>query len=217
MATSFTSTLVHAGGFMVSESNQFRSRAGIIVLSGEVLVAGHVLGKIMVGGTAVAALNAGVTGNPTFATVTAGAAAKVGRYRLTFLTATTFNVEDPDGNLVGNGTLGVAFLAGGIGFTATAGGTPAVAGDSATITVTAGTDKYREYNPANTDGSNVPAGIIWDKCDATGADKRAAAVVREAEVNAQELTWFSGASAGQKTAALQSMADRLQIIGRPAI
>jgi len=86
-----------------------------------------------------------------------------------------------------------------------------------TISVSGGTEKYKEYNPSNSDGSQTPAGILWDKCDATAADQKAAAVVRSCVVNKEELTWFAGATTGQKNAALYQLALVPQIIGRAAI
>ncbi|BBK30302.1 bacteriophage lambda head decoration protein D [Stella humosa] len=44
----------HAGGFMVSEANGFRSRETVTVLSGQVLQAGTVLGRITASGKYVA-------------------------------------------------------------------------------------------------------------------------------------------------------------------
>ncbi len=62
--------------------------------------------------------------------------------------------------------------------------------------VTAG-GALKEYNPGNSDGSEVVAGIILKS---PAADTEAAYLARDAEVNASELVWFSGASAGQITA-----------------
>ena len=59
--------------------------------------------------------------------------------------ATKFTLEDPKGVQVGSGTLGTAYNKGGLGFTLTAGGTPAVEGDEFTITLAVGTRKYSAY------------------------------------------------------------------------
>jgi hypothetical protein len=76
--------------------------------------------------------------------------------------------------------------------------------------------KYKEYNPGNSDGSEVVAGILWDDTDATSADKKAAAVVRAAEVNQGEISWFSGASGGQITAGIAGL-TALGVICRPSV
>jgi hypothetical protein len=80
------------------------------------------------------------------------------------------------------------------------------------------TGKYTEYNPANADGSQTAAGILWDNCDATTADQRAAAIVRDAVVNANELTFFSGATSGQIQTALAALAAAggPHIVSRPS-
>lgn len=91
-------------------------------------------------GTAVAAAVAGNTGNGTMGAVTVSAGAKAGVYRLTIVepaaNAGTFVVEDPDGVIVGSGTVAVAFSAGGLAFTLADGATDFASGDAFTITVT---------------------------------------------------------------------------------
>lgn len=79
----------------------------------------------------------GNTGNFTSSAVTAAANTLTGAYTGTFTAATTYNVVAPGGAAVGSGVLATPFAAGGLGFTLTAGATPAVAGDSFTITVAA--------------------------------------------------------------------------------
>jgi hypothetical protein len=71
----------------------------------------------------------------------------------------------------------------------------------------------KEYNPANTDGSALPAGILYDAVDASGGDAKGVIVARHAVVNSAELVWFSGASTNQKTTGLAGLA-LLGIIGR---
>lgn len=83
---------------------------------------------------------AGNTGNGTFlATPTISAGAKEGTYRLEVENAATnaggFIVEDPDGNIVGAGTVAVAFSAGGVAFTLQDGATDFARGDGFTFTV----------------------------------------------------------------------------------
>ncbi|WP_434663474.1 head decoration protein [Paraburkholderia sp. A3BS-1L] len=154
------------------------------------------------------------TGNGTIGSLSVqGYAAKAGVYSVEFDDATHFVVSDPTGAEVGHGTTGVAFKAGGLSFTITAGGTAFVPGDSFTITVAAGSSKYKPFDPANVDGSQVPSGILFATKDVTSADKPCAVVVRLAEVNASELVWPTGMSAAAITAALAQL-KALTIIPR---
>jgi len=316
-ASEFTSRLVRAGGFLVSEAEPFRSREAITVLAGEVLVSGHVLGRVTVGESSSAAKAGGNTGGGTItaeptleddviggvyvirciggtfsvartadpgnigdgvmtlATPAFGAGVVAGTYRavcvIEGVDGGSFTVFDPAGDVVGLATVGVAFddvvkftIADGatdfdindsieivvsdavaanggvfsvvspagvplpnategvayttqIGFQIDDVGTDFIVGDGFDVTVILGIGKYREYDPTNTDGSGVARGILWDDADATAADVNGVAVLRSCEVNAEELTWFTGATAQQKTDALAVLADGPQIIARAAI
>lgn len=77
------------------------------------------------------------TGNATIGGLAVADAAP-GDYSVVFTGATAFNVFDPDGRIVGSGATGSEFNAAGIAFTITAGGTPCVAGDEFTVTVSVG-------------------------------------------------------------------------------
>lgn len=197
----------HTGEFLVTEANGSLSRETVTVLSSQNLKAGHVLGKVAVG-TATGAAVSGNTGNGTIGTVSAGATAKAGVYTATCIEPSanggTFTVEDPDGVNVGTAAVGTAF-AGPVVFTIADGATDFVAGDRFTITVAAGSGKYKEYNPANTDGSQTAVAILYAAVDATAADTEGVVIARHAEVNAAELVWFSGADAGQKSVGLAQL------------
>ena len=146
------------------------------------------------------------TGNGTIGSLSVqGYAAQAGVYDVEFDDATHFIVSDPTGAEVGHGTTGVAFKAGGLSFTITAGGTAFVPGDSFAITVAAGSGKYKPFDPANVDGSQIPSGILFATKDVTSADKPCAVVVRQCEVNASELVWPTGMSAAAITAALAQL------------
>jgi len=205
----------HKAEFLVTEANGSLSREAITVLSGQNLQPGHVLGKVAVG-TATGAAVSGNTGNGTIGTVSAGATAKAGVYTATCIepgsNLGTFSVEDPDGVTIGTAVVGTPF-AGAVNFTIADGATDFVAGDRFTITVAVGSGKYKEYNPANTDGSQTAVAILLDAVDATAADKNGVVVARHAEVNAAELIWFSGADTNQKAAALAQL-KTLDIIAR---
>lgn len=205
----------HAGEFIASEAPGTRSRETGTLLSGQNCKAGAVLGKVT-NGTASSAAKAGNTGNGTMGAVTVGAA-KAGAHKLTVIepgsNVGNFIVEDPDGVNVGSGVVATSFTGGGLIFTLADGGTDFAAGDQFTITVAAGSGKYKEYNPANTDGSQVAAAVLHAPVDASSADKACVVVARDAEVIKAALTWFSGASANQKAAGLVDLATQ-GIIGR---
>ena len=197
----------HAGEFIVTEANGSLSRESATVLSGQNLKAGHVLGKVAVG-TATGAAVSGNTGNGAISAVSAGATAKAGVYTANLIEPAanggTFSVEDPDGVNVGTAVVGTPF-AGPVNFTIADGATDFVAGDRFAITVAAGSGKYKEYNPANTDGSQTAVAILYASVDATGGDTEGVVIARHAEVNVEELIWFSGADANQKSAGLAQL------------
>jgi hypothetical protein len=197
----------HAGEFIVTEANGSLSRESATVLSGQNLKAGHVLGKVAVG-TATGAAVSGNTGNGAISAVSAGATAKAGVYTANLIEPAanggTFSVEDPDGVNVGTAVVGTPF-AGPVNFTIADGATDFAAGDRFAITVAAGSGKYKEYNPANTDGSQTAVAILYASVDATGGDTEGVVIARHAEVNAEELIWFSGADTNQKSAGLTQL------------
>jgi hypothetical protein len=156
--------------------------------------------------TITTAANVGNTGNGTMgSTSTVGYAATPGVYTVNFDAATLYNVSDPTGQVIGHGTTGVAFSAGGLSFTITAGGSAFAAGDAFAITVSAGSNKYGQWNPSATDGTQIVAGVLIAAKDATSADKPAAALLRQARVNASELVWPTGANAATITAGLAGL------------
>ena len=50
--------------------------------------------------------------------------------------------------------------------------------------------KYGLYDNALSDGKETAAAIAITDCDATAADANVAVIVRDAEVNQSELTWY---------------------------
>jgi len=205
-----TETL-HAGGFLLSANPDagYLSCDQITVASGTAAMgAGTVLGKVFAG--TATETHTGNTGNGVMGAITVVDGAQAGIYRLVITQAVTnagnFELIDPQGDVAGLGTVGVAFSNGGLSFTLADGATDFVVGDKFLITVVATSVKYTALAPAATDGSEVAAGILWDYCDASAADKQAAAITRSAEVTAGELTWPSGATAAQKATATAQLA-----------
>lgn len=183
--------------FVLSEASGQASRENIVVTQAGAAVASGTLltqsGDAAATGTAAA--NAGNTGNPTFGTIAVGAAGVVGTYDVTFTAATKFDVEDPNGVKIGTGTTGVAFSKAGLGFTLTAGATPAVAGDGFSIAVAAGTGKYIPYTAGAAAG---PAdAILYNWLPSITGDAKAVAFVRDCEVNRAALTGLDATGEAQ--------------------
>ncbi|MBR0871193.1 head decoration protein [Bradyrhizobium tropiciagri] len=181
---------------------------------------GTVLGKITLGALDAAyAARAGNTGNFTnaFANPKVAPGSKLGVYTVTFVAATRFRVEDPDGIELGEGTTGVAFT-NALKFTITAGGTPAAVGDAADITVTAaaGSAKVVPINFAATDGSQNAYAIALAKKVAKdgGADQPILTLKRLAAIDPNYLIWPAGATDNQKAAALDQL-EKKHIIQLP--
>ena len=208
----------HNGEFIVTEADGTLSRDSITVLLGQNLQAGHVIGKVTVG-AATGAAATGNTGNGTIGSVSVGSTAKQGVTNVTCIEPATgggiFVVEDPNGITIGKAVVGTAFV-GDVDFTIAAGSTDFAAGDRFVVTVAAGSGKYKEYNPANTDGSEIAVAVLIDNTDATLIDKPAVAITRQAEINAAEIIWFTGATTDQKTAGLAQLQTQ-NIVARPAL
>lgn len=213
--TTFTEGM-HAGEFILSEANGTRSREAITVTqAGVALAAGTVLGRVNDGATASSAAKAGNTGNGVMGTVTP-TAARPGRYSLRITAAAanagTFLVEDPDGNLVGEGTVAVAFAQGGLAFTLADGATDFAVNDVIYIDVVQGVGKYKAYAAANTDGSGVPAAILYGNLPLQTGDFAAVGIVRDCEVDGNRLTGY-GANAAAKAVTKLAL-DKAGIIVR---
>lgn len=164
--------------------------------------------------TATATAKTTNTGDATSSAVTCnGYAPRAGVYTVEFTAATKFVMEDPDGVVIGHGTEGSAFSAGGLSFTITAGATAFVASDAFAITVAGGSGKYAQWNPAAVDGSQTAAGILFLEKDATSVEKTSLAIVRQAEVNASELVWLSTLAPGMVAEGLAQL-KKLGIVGR---
>lgn len=178
---------------------------------------GTVVGQIVQGAVtvsaAVAATSPANTGNGTIAL---GAPAflvgteQVGTYQVVYISATEFEVYDPSGKLVGVGKNASAF-SNQIVFTATAGGTPFVAGDSfgIPVAVAAGGGQFEGLNLSGTDGSQNVAGVVMKAAVAqNGADNVNGMVVLArgpAVLLADGLIWPGGITGTQQAAALAQL------------
>lgn len=194
------------------------SRETLTIPSGTAaFAAGMVLGRTLVSGSATATASAGNSGDGVMGTITVGASAKIGNYTLTIVEPGTnvgnFVVTDPEGLLVGHGTVASAFNQGGLSFTLADGAADFVAGDGFNIAVT-GTAKFVPYDDGNTDGSNVARAIALYPCDASGAsDVTVSGLVRIAAVKTAALKWHASADTAAKTKAYADLL-RAHIIAR---
>jgi hypothetical protein len=194
------------------QENQY-SREIVTVLAGSgaerVLSTGMVLGRITKG-TATGAAVAGNTGNGTItAGPTVGQVAKPGIYQVVCVEPAAnggkFSVEDPDRILIGVASVGAQFAMH-LTFTIADGDVDFAAGDAFTITVAAGSGKVKQIDFAATDGSHVACGLLTEDTKAPdGADKSAVAVVRNAIVSDNGITWPAGAATNQKNAAIAQL------------
>jgi len=194
---------IRTAEYLLSEDIYYSRDEASVALGGTDVVAGTVLGAIVTG-TAVAAAQAGNTGNATSSAVTVNSGAEAGVYVVEFVTATTFYVRDPSGDSIGNGATGVAFT-GPINFTITAGGTPMVAGDGFNVTVSITGKSYAPLSLSATDGSQIAAGVLFE--GGTGTVDRTV-TARKSEVIGAHLTYPAGATSAQILNANAQLAAR---------
>lgn len=200
---------VHGAEFILGELEHL-SKDTVTLLTGQNLVSGTVLGKITTGTSASAAAFSGNTGNGAMGAITVSAGAKFGDYKLVMIEPGTdagkFQVEGPDGKIIGTGTVGQAFSKGGLAFTLADGATDFVSGDGFTITVASGSGKWKQFNQDAADGSQSAAGVLLHDADATAADIPIVAITRHQEVIDSKLIWPSDIDPGEKTAAIAQLA-----------
>lgn len=214
----------HAGGFMVSESEGRRSRDKFVVALSQTLVAGQVIGKTAVVGsvTSSAAADGSNTGNGVFTidgTAPVGAGAKNGVYRvvndLVAANGGEFQVFDPDGVEIGRVAVGATFN-NQIKFAIADGSTDFAIGDAFSVTVGIEESDYQvaAFNVSGTDGTQRPAGVLWDNITTDGSNLGSAVVIsRDAEVRGVDLVWPGGITAAQKADAIRQL-EKLHIIVR---
>jgi hypothetical protein len=198
----------HAGEFLVSEGNGWISREAVTILSGQNLAAGTVLGQIEVG-SASSEAGGNNTGNGTLGAVTVGAGAQPGAYLLAVTAAAanagSFQVTDPQGDVVGMGAVGVAFNGGGLSFTLADGAADFAVGDQFTITVAEGSKKYIGHDPSGADGRQHAKAVLFEAVDASAGDQPGVAIARYAEVNGDEIVWKTGIGADDKAAGIAAL------------
>ena len=103
----------YAFEFLLSEAAGARSRENIVIAASQTLVAGSVLGKVLLGAVTVTPGAIVGTGNGSIGTVTSDAGAPAGVYQVVIIepgaNAGTFQVFKPDGTIDGAGVVAVAY------------------------------------------------------------------------------------------------------------
>ncbi len=179
-----------------------------------ILPAGTILGETLDGSAGTYAANSGNTGNFTCGTVTVSQGVVEGTYSIEFIAATVFNVQTPAG-VEYEGHTGVAFSNGGLGFTITAGGTAAVAGDGATIAISANSNVglYAPLNLLAADGTQTAAAILANETDASQGNVKVTVIDRAAQVNGSELI-YPGSATTTQIAAINAALSSVGVIVR---
>jgi hypothetical protein len=195
--------------YVITEDDPFTSREQIVCAPNAVVWnAGTVLGKALFGTPTAAAKAGGNTGNGTISAVTnQGTGETAGIYTVRFTSPTTFNVEKPNGDMIGQGSTGTAF-SDDVGFTITAGGTAFVAGDGFDITVAAGSGQYAPVDPTQTNGLERPAGILMFSLPVSATVTRTGAHVRKCGVNGNKLFYVNAVTGAQKALIEAEFASR---------
>lgn len=179
------------------------------ILTGNSLSRGDLLGKIALGAASVEA-DGGNTGNGvlTMNATPLGTLAQAGAYVLTCIAAAsnagTFQVRAPDGTLLPQATVAVAYTGDHIQFTIADGGTDFAVGDKITVTVAEGSGKYKKSLAAALDGSQNPVAILAADTDATSADTNAPLYVT-GEFNENEVSFGTGHTADSVREALRDL------------
>ena len=191
------------------ESPSRFSREQVTILSGENVGVLSVLGKITKSIPAAGIADAGNTGNGTLTLVTGGDDAQIGTYSITCTEAAenggTFAVVAPNGEALPDAQVGQAYANPQINFTINDGATDFAAGDSFTIEVAEGSGKCTAIDFTAVDGSQQAYGIAAGDYDASSADVKGVAFVRDARFIASALAWPDGATADQKNKALAEL------------
>lgn len=184
----------HAAEFLLSEGNGNISRENITLEATAVeLVAGTVLAEKTLGTATVAAKAGGNTGNGTLtmdATTPLLAGAMPGVYTVRCKTAATnggtFEVQDPDGFVLGEVAVGATF-SDDVKFAIADGATDFVVGDGFDITVAVGNGRYVAYSDST--AATLPASaILYDTAPINVGTQKAVGIVRSAEVIEDRLT-----------------------------
>jgi hypothetical protein len=187
----------------------------IIVAQNQTIVVGQVLGSAGVAAdeSSTVTPNAGNTGNGALTVAAINSQAIDGIYNIVMLTAgaaAEFDVTDPNGQVVGAGKVGTAFV-GPINFTIAAGGTAFAIGDEIALAVERpfgeGGEQWEAWNPVAADGSQVARAIaMYPATTGAGQSAKIAALRRDGVARLADLTFATGATAAQIAEATNQLA-----------
>ena len=156
------------------------------------------------------------TGNGTITAGAVGGLALDGAYRVICTTAAanagTFTVHKPlTDEVIGTVTVagGATSVAGHFTLTIADGATDFIVGDYFTVTISMPKPTYTAHNPAAVDGSQNAVAILCHATDATSGALHSDVISRSAVVYDGKLTWKSGITAAQKSAAIASLESKL--------
>lgn len=185
------------------------SREQVTILSGQNIGVLSVLGKITKSIPANGTADAGNTGDGTLTGVAGGDDTQVGTYTLTCIAAAanggSFAVEAPNGEALPDAVVGEAYANPQINLTINDGAADFIVGDKFTIEVAEGSGKCKAIDFDAVDGSQQAYGIAAGDYDASAADVKGVAFVRDARFIASALVWPDGATADQKNKALAEL------------
>lgn len=201
------------------EQEKRYSREAITIAMLTVLALGGVIGRKLLDIPATGTADAGNTGNGTCTGVAGGSQTMLGDYTLTCTAAAanggTFAVMAPDGTVLPDATVAVAYSNPHLNLTINDGATDFAVGDIFTVAVAKGDGTAVALDLTAVDGTQIAAGFVIAAYDATTAAVEGVAIVRDAVIDAGNLVWPVGITADQTTAALDQLAAR-GIVAREA-
>lgn len=191
------------------QTPQRYSRDEVIVLAGNNVAVLAVLGKITKAVPTDGLADAGNTGDGTCENVVGGDDTQLGTYRVVCVEAIAdggrFRVIGPNGEALPDAEVGVAYENPQIEFDLVDAAADFAVGDEFTIAVAKGSEKVKPIDFVAVDGSQQACGIACDNYDATDADVRGVAIVRDAAFMESVLVWPDGATEEQKAKALAEL------------
>jgi len=158
---------------LIAGNSQWLVTKNGTVLSGETVVRGEVMGRIL---RLIGAMTADVgnTGDGVPGTPTLGKNAVLGTYTITCVEAATdagrFEVTDPNGNRLLDLVVAVAYVSGHFNVTLADGSADFIVGDFFTIAVTVGSLKLKPLQSASVDGSAEVHSVMAQDVDASLGD-----------------------------------------------
>jgi hypothetical protein len=200
------------------EQDNLFSRKEVTVLTGQNLKSGTLVGATSVGAVTGAAAAGNTSGSGTIGSLSAGTGARPGVYSAVCIEPGTnagkFEVQDPDGAVVGVATVAVAFT-GPVNFTI-ADATDFAAGDSFTITVADGNGKVKISPLTATDGSDAACGVLLHDVDASDGDLPGVIIDMDAVVSRFGIIFDASIDDDDKAAAKMAQLATLRILERAA-